>query len=119
MSRFEFYVEKMPAFMFAERLHIVYRAGRPDGDDLIVGPLQTKKLERHMPPGDWNAIDETVERNGPVVRDFLQAALDCAWKLGLRPGGIKDHTDELAAVRYHLEDMRVLAKLKPRQAVPG
>jgi hypothetical protein len=43
------------------------------------------------------------------VDQFLQAALDCAWERGMRPTGFKDFTNEIAAVRYHLEDMRKLA----------
>lgn len=31
----------------------------------------------------------------------------------MRPRGFKDHTNELTAVRYHLEDMRKLALPKP------
>lgn len=46
------------------------------------------------------------------VRAFLQAAMDCAWEMGMRPIGAADATQELAAVRYHLEDMRKLAKVK-------
>ena len=44
---------------------------------------------------------------------FLQAMLDVAWEAGLRPASFKDHTNELTAVRYHLEDMRKLA-LSPK-----
>lgn len=44
-----------------------------------------------------------------TVKNFLQAMMDQAWEIGLRPKGLKDQTGELAAVRYHLEDMRRLA----------
>jgi hypothetical protein len=45
------------------------------------------------------------------VTNFLQAALDCAWNAGMRPTGYKPEKNEseIAAVRYHLEDMRTLA----------
>jgi len=59
---------------------------------------QVTRLDQQAVPGDQ-------------VESFLQAALDCAWDLGLRPKGAKDMTNELAAVRYHLEDMRKLAKV--------
>lgn len=45
------------------------------------------------------------------INGFLQAALDAAWERGLRPAGYADHKNELTAVRYHLEDMRKLAKV--------
>jgi hypothetical protein len=41
--------------------------------------------------------------------------MDAAWEIGLRPAGYADVANEIAAVRYHLEDMRVLAKLTPHQ----
>ena len=43
--------------------------------------------------------------------DFLRAIMDVAWSDGLRPTGFADHTNELKAVRYHLEDMRLLSKV--------
>lgn len=45
----------------------------------------------------------------PSMEDFLQTMLNTAWDFGQRPAGFKDHTNELTAVRYHLEDMRTLA----------
>lgn len=42
------------------------------------------------------------------AKEFLQAALDAAWDLGLRPSGFADHGRELSAVRDHLHDMRAL-----------
>lgn len=45
------------------------------------------------------------------VEQFLQAMLNAAWKIGLTPTGFEDHKSELTAVRYHLEDMRKLAKV--------
>lgn len=48
----------------------------------------------------------------PEIRNFLQAMTDAAWKLGIRPREAVDAASELKAVRYHLEDMRVMAKLE-------
>jgi hypothetical protein len=45
----------------------------------------------------------------PSASDFLQAIMDAGWEQGIRPRKFKDHTNELTAVRYHLEDMRALA----------
>lgn len=57
--------------------------------------------------------------SGRDGRDFLQAALNCAWELGLRPPGLEHTTETIAATARHLEDMRAItfAKLnveKPR-----
>jgi hypothetical protein len=43
--------------------------------------------------------------------DFLRAIMDVAWGTGIRPTGFEDHTNELKATRFHLEDMRLLAKV--------
>lgn len=43
------------------------------------------------------------------VEGFLQAMLNLAWGEGMRPTGFADVKNEIAAVRYHLEDMRKLA----------
>lgn len=52
---------------------------------------------------------EQVDDGLGDVTGFLQAALDAAWERGMRPTGFKDFSNELSAVRYHLEDMRKLA----------
>lgn len=58
--------------------------------------------------------EERQDRVGDVT-NFLQAALDCAWKAGMRPDGYEDKRDELngelTATKQHLEDMRKLAKV--------
>lgn len=56
----------------------------------------------------------TREAHEDGIRSFLQAALDAAWDAGLRPYNYEDTRQEIAAVRYHLEDMRVLAKVRER-----
>ena len=42
---------------------------------------------------------------------FLQAALDCAWSLGMRPSSGDKH-DDPEAIKRHLEDMRALTFAK-------
>ncbi len=79
-----------------------------EGVRSIVTKIELKELPRY---GTTPGVD-----NQPIPMDqvegFLQAAMDAAWELGLRPTGFKDHTNELTAVRYHLEDMRLLAKVR-------
>lgn len=43
---------------------------------------------------------------GNEGHQFLQTALEAAWRLGLRPAGYEDHALELKATNRHLEDMR-------------
>lgn len=91
------------------RLFIVHRS---QGKNARVRPLTLEVVD----PGllvDAPTLDGTWESNFGV-EGFMQAALDAAWEMGLRPTGFADHTNELKAVRYHLEDMRALAKVSPR-----
>ena len=44
--------------------------------------------------------------------DFLQAALNCAWELGLRPVGHHHTAEAIAAKDHHLADMRAIAFAK-------
>lgn len=58
------------------------------------------------------ALSETREERDDKIGDvtgFLQSVIDAAWEDGMRPSAAKDATEELKAVRYHLEDMRSLA----------
>lgn len=104
----KFFVEQQPWRMFRERLHITRDVG-PHGDDFqVVQQLEFKTYTNRLPiPEDMCALSsDNMGRN--IVRDFLQAGLDAAWDLGLRPTAYKDHTLELAATRAHLDDMRTI-----------
>lgn len=59
--------------------------------------------------GDFPATP-TLEGNWEVeeLKSFLQAVTDFAHSLGISARDVKDQTDELKAVRCHLEDMRRL-----------
>lgn len=52
-----------------------------------------------------------IRLNGVERDDFLRAMANAAWDAGIKPTALEDHTNELKAVRYHLEDMRTLAKV--------
>ena len=85
-----------------------------DRGDAGYDVVQTFIIERRertratMTPDDVGVL-------GSSSRDdcfqFLQAVMDCAWENGLRPRGLDDHTNELKATRYHLEDLRSLIDL--------
>jgi hypothetical protein len=56
-------------------------------------------------------IGETRRGDGEA---FLQACLDHAWEIGLRPSGFNDTTQQVAAIKSHLNDMRALVfKIDP------
>lgn len=75
------------------------------GSSAIVTGITLKTIEG----GSYHADDVALGDGG---KEFLQAAMDEAWEQGLRPAGFQDFKNELAAVRFHLEDMRLLAKVR-------
>jgi hypothetical protein len=104
---FKFFVEHSRA-MGSAKLAITFQDG-VDGARTFVQPFTMKAFERHHAVPEAEAYALTDPFYDGNVRDFLQAAADAAWEIGIRPSQAKDMTSEVAAVRYHLEDMRKLA----------
>lgn len=125
-TRWKAFVENKP-WSRARALHI-HRAGSPPGSTRT-WPEPDAVAIMHTPlfttigPGIPYAAEEPPRAfleghatpAGDEVGDFLQAMLDAAWELGLRPAGYADHKNELAAVRDHLKDMRFLALIANRK----
>jgi len=80
-----------------------------DASRAFLQPLVWKKFDPNtaIPSDEVFAIKDDF--GAETVKNFLQAAMDAAWDIGLRPTQAQNQTDELKAVRYHLEDMRTLA----------
>ena len=83
-----------------------------DGSRAFLQPFTYKTFPAYSAVAKEDAFCIAGEFGSDDVREFLQAMMDAAHDLGLTPTKAKDHTDELKAVRYHLEDMRTLV-LKP------
>lgn len=49
---------------------------------------------------------------GVKTRAVIQAIVDAAWKVGIKPEGSKDTAGQEAAMRQHLRDMRRIAFVK-------
>jgi hypothetical protein len=86
------------------------------GQRWAVNPLELTKVGHGVPakPTMSTTRNDREDGIGDDINGFLQAAMDVAWEIGIRPTGA-DYTNansEIAAVRYHLEDMRKLAKVK-------
>lgn len=78
--------------------------------DVVQGPLVLQHYERGAFLGEDAAfIDDSKTGSWKDVRDFLQAASDAAWELGIKPRHLEDSRNELKALREHLADMRILA----------
>ena len=87
-------------------LHVIRRD--PNGSVAIAGPLimHGASVGELLPETDGILAGYSQETD-----DFLRAIMDAAWEAGIRPTGFEDHTNELKATRYHLEDMRLLSKV--------
>lgn len=84
------------------------------GDRYVMEPVRLTKIERGLTLSTPTIPSWASEGPHIDAKAFLQAALEAAWEMGLRPKSFADHTNELTAVRYHLEDMRALAKVPQR-----
>jgi hypothetical protein len=107
MSLWKFYLDRRD-WGYREQLMIVRDDPMGNGRGFVL-PLQLFKVEDGLAEYDGQP---SYEGRGDDVTGFLQAALEAAWDRGLRPTGFADFKNEIAAVRYHLEDMRKLAKVK-------
>lgn len=89
---------------------------RWDRKGFILAPADLKAVDGYVEKGkDEPFLGQTKPQQEDGLGDvdgFLQAALEAAWERGMRPASFKDHTNELTAVRYHLEDMRTLAIIR-------
>ena len=94
----------------------VWRA-YPDRIDMVK-PLQFKTYDRGVAVPDNEITLGGRFHDDDTARDFLQAMVDLAWKHGIGPQQLQDHTNELKAVRDHLADMQRLVFHKPIIAGP-
>lgn len=101
------HIEQQP-WRMATRLHMVRK--RADGRRDVVLPLTMDTAESGDLARDHGGILGDVAHE--EAAEFLRAFMDAGWELGIRPTKFASHADELAAVRYHLEDMRQLVGVK-------
>lgn len=110
MSLWHVHLEPLVRFgHIGHRLYIMREEGF-DGKFSVMTNATFKTREPNESVGYEDAlIDDSVGLRYLDVRSFLQAMSDAAWEIGIKPKQVEGHTDELKAVRYHLEDMRKLA----------
>lgn len=105
MSYWKAYLEDQP-WRMRRCLHVV----RKDPETIAV--VQALVMQT-VPEGSLIVQNDGVLANyNDETDDFLRAIMDAAWEVGIRPTGFQDHTNELKATRYHLEDMRLLSKVR-------
>lgn len=80
---------------------------RPDGSREIVHPIDITYTREYLP---YECFPEpTFHFNGDEGRQILQGFAEGLVQNGFKPDELKASDKELAAVRYHLEDMRGIA----------
>lgn len=94
-----------------DAFELIVRLVGHDGQRYAVLPFVIEKVPSPVPVPPALSTSRPEADAGQDVDGFLQAALDLAWEIGLRPAGFEDHTNELKAVRDHLRDMRKIAKV--------
>ncbi|KKK86802.1 hypothetical protein LCGC14_2759590 [marine sediment metagenome] len=104
------YIENQPAWHSA-KIHMANV--RDDGKVDIVQPLVLDTIEQGLLASDNGGL-LGEGKTYAECQEFLRAIMDATWEIGIRPSKFADHTNELKAVRYHLEDMRLLAKVRSR-----
>lgn len=83
----------------------IHLHGMEDGRRYVALPPMIEQVQ----PGEYTPPMISLDM---ADRETLQELADeLAW-LGITPKSAQGHQGELAAVRYHLEDMRNLAKVK-------
>lgn len=78
------------------------------GPRVLVAPLTFVECARgtfECPAALIETREEQADGIGEIT-GFVQAILDAGWDAGMRPAGARDATEELKAVRGHLEDLR-------------
>lgn len=119
MSLWKIHVENLLRWgMLGNRLYIMRGHPFDQGKSAIVKPFVLTELEQYAFVGqDQATLDDS--RNPASTLDaandtvgFLQACADAAWEAGIYPRQLADHSSELKATKYHLEDMRQISGVK-------
>lgn len=90
---------------FGRNYRLAILAEHQDGSCAVAQPLQFVRYDAGMVPEF--TIDQSMVP-GYDARAVLQAFLDHAWEIGMRPAGFADTTEQVGAIKAHLADMRAL-----------
>jgi hypothetical protein len=92
---------------YAKQLNIYIFRINPDGSESICTKIGNKNLTfKTYTIGE--IVEPTISLTGYVATPFLQGIVDAAKKIGITPKGEPILENEMAAIKYHLEDMRSL-----------
>jgi hypothetical protein len=84
-----------------------------DAREVFVFGTDDKRQTFVIEPMVYKVVPKGSAFERPMVHgshgcEFMQALLNHAWDIGLRPAGFNDAKLETGAIKYHLEDMRRL-----------
>lgn len=57
--------------------------------------------------------------DGPDQEGFLQAMMDMAWQLGLRPSDMREAASETVALKDHVADLKEITRLALQKVARG
>lgn len=117
MTLWKIHVENLLRWgLTGNRLYILRQHAFLDGRAALVHPFVATELEHGaFLNQDQATLDDsrmTTDSHNYDTVGFLQVCADAAWEAGIYPRQLQDHSSELKAVRYHLEDMRQCAGVK-------
>ena len=92
------------------RLYFLGDGGRRNAVEFVVKEVDQGVV---MPPTVITTVEEMEDGVGTDIKGFLQAVTDCAFEQGIVPTQLPDYRGEMKATKYHLEDMRRVAKVPP------
>jgi len=98
-------------FLWGKR--ITFRLGRPVsrfGFEMLIHTVDQAEIVRPIALEKLNK-GEFVEPTLCFETEGAQILMDELWRLGVRPSQ-EGSTSQLAAIKYHLEDMRAILKKK-------
>lgn len=89
----------------------VRKADWENSFDILIGHPRNDGTVDVAAPVTWvtTEIHNAVEPTARLKQEDFQQLCDELYRLGFRPSDQKDPNGELAATKYHLEDMRKLA----------
>jgi hypothetical protein len=97
-----------------EQLFVARRSADGNSFDIFDPPMFQTFAQGQTFPSDKPFLESVNFGDTGDVRDFLQACMDAAFKLGMKPRNYEEPKNELVATKRHLEDMRSLVfKTKP------
>jgi len=93
-----------------QQAHVTVEGVHVPAQEVYIKPFVFAPVKELEDSGDYTK-NCTLSAQYDEFDALLQALVDAAWEQGIRPKGSEDTHGELKATKFHLEDMRTLAKV--------